>query len=240
MRDELQDTPFYLSGSLPCPYLPGRIERKLFTRMTGDSALDAARNAALTKRGFRRSHDVIYRPACPGCQACVPVRVVVDRFCPDRTQRRIARRSADLIGVLEPPFPTAEYYDLFHAYQCTRHDDSDMAQMDEAAFHAMLREGNATLQVLSLRDPQHNTLQGVMLADRVPDGFSAIYSFYHAVPANRSLGTVLVLRLIAMAAELGLPYVYLGYWIAASRKMAYKNRFLPQEHLGAGGWEIVT
>ncbi|MBP7252490.1 MAG: arginyltransferase [Alphaproteobacteria bacterium] len=230
-----QATTFYLSGLLPCPYLAGQMERKLFAKLSGDAVVDGKLNGMLTQAGFRRSHDVVYRPACPACQACVPVRVPVAHFAPSRSQRRADRRNQDLAATLETPEPTAIYYALFQRYQAARHAESDMVTMSEAAFRAMISEGGATLQLLTLRDAA-GALQGVLLADRLPDGFSAVYSFYNPDDLTRGLGTFLVLQLLAAAQSLGLPYVYLGYWIAASPKMAYKALFQPQEHLTPEGW----
>ncbi len=235
----IQETTFYLSGALPCPYLAGQMERKLFARMGEDKIAAVALNSLLTQTGFRRSHDVIYRPACPACSACVPVRIPVGGFVPDRTQRRLVRRCRDWTTQWEPPDADNTHYALFHRYQCARHAESDMVQMDAAAYRSMLLDGSASLQLLTLRDPV-GALRGVLLADRLADGFSAIYSFYDPDAVGLSLGTLLVLRLIAEAAAAGLPHVYLGYWIAASRKMAYKANFRPQEHLTAAGWCAVA
>lgn len=229
---------FYLSGPMPCPYLHGQIERKLFTRLTGDTGTDAEVNSGLTRGGFRRSHDIVYRPACAQCQACVPVRVVTDVFAPDRTQRKIAARNRDLTLEIGPPQPAVELYDLFRRYQKVRHADSDMARMSFSDFAAMLGEGAGQMRLFQLRDPQ-NVLRGVMLADRVADGFSAVYSFFDPVEPRRSLGTVLVLRLIEQAQAEALPYVYLGYWIRESRKMAYKASFRPVQALGPQGWSLL-
>lgn len=231
----VQETAFYLSGALPCPYLPGQTERKLFARLSGDAAANGMLNSILTQAGFRRSHDVLYRPACPSCQACVPVRVPAAAFAPGRTQQRIARRNADLAQALEPALATEEQFALFHAYQQARHAASDMARMPFEAYAAMVQDGGVGQQLLSLRDGA-GALRGIMLVDRLADGFSAIYSFFDPAAPTRSLGTALVLRLIAQAAAEKLPYVYLGYWIAASRKMAYKAQFQPQERLTMEGW----
>lgn len=231
----VQATTFYLSGLLPCPYLAGQMERKLFAKLGDDAADAGALNGMLTQAGFRRSHDVVYRPACPACRACVPVRVPVGQFTPSRSQRRCLRRNQDFNDHFAPPQPSAEHFALFQRYQAARHAESDMVAMPEAAFQAMVTEGSATLQLLTLRDDAE-ALQGVLLADRLPDGFSAVYSFYNPDDLTRGLGTLLVLRLIAAARAQGLPYVYLGYWIAASPKMAYKALFQPQEKLTEQGW----
>ena len=120
---------FYLSGPLPCPYLPEQVERKLFTRLTGDEAMDVEINATLTRAGFRRSHDIVYRPACSECNACVPVRIPVQSFKPSRSLRRIAAANRDLTLEITTPEANQETYELFMAYQSARHPDSDMARM---------------------------------------------------------------------------------------------------------------
>jgi len=233
----IAQTTFYLSGALPCPYLSGQVERKLFTHLDGDKAANAALNGLLTQAGFRRSHDVVYRPACPACQACIPVRVPVARFVPTRTQRRCERRNLSLRMTVEASVPTAEQFAVFQTYQQSRHAESDMAQMTEAAYRDMVSEGSSALQFLMLRDADH-VLQGVLLTDRLPDGFSAIYSFFNPENPALGLGTFLVLQLIAAARAENLPYVYLGYWIEQSGKMAYKANFQPQERLTAQGWNL--
>ena len=228
---------FYLSGPLPCPYLPGQVERKLFTRLTGATEHDADVNSALTRTGFRRSHDVVYRPACPSCQACVPVRVPSAQCAPGRTRRRIMRRNGDLRADLTAAAPDREQFALFLSYQQTRHGDSDMARMTYPDYCMMVQEGGAAAQLLTLRHTGDDTLCAVMLADRLQDGFSALYSFFAPANPQRSLGTQMVLNLIAAAAAENLPYVYLGYWIKTARKMAYKGQFMPQQRLGPHGWE---
>lgn len=234
----LEHTPFYYSAEQPCPYLPAHTERKLFTRLPDDPAQAVVLNGALTSAGFRRSHDVVYRPACAACQACVPVRVIVRDFAPSRSQARAWRRNQALRFASEATL-TDEFYDLFRRYQAARHDDSDMVQMTATEFTSMVTDGSAALELLALRDAA-GRLQGVLLADALPDGFSAIYSFYEPEPAQRGLGTFLVLQLIALARQRALPYVYLGYWIAASRKMRYKALFQPQERLTATGWQASS
>ncbi len=226
---------FYRSSPAPCPYLPGRIERKLFARLGG--AESAGVNSALSRAGFRRSHDIIYKPACPGCSACVAVRVPVASFAPTDSLRKIRRRSAFLTASLVPPQPDRTQYDLFLAYEKSRHADSDMARMSYDDYRAMMTEGDADTFALTL-GVENGRLAGVMLADRLRDGWSAVYSFYDPAPeATRlSLGTLLILHLIEEARRADMPYVYLGYWVRNSRKMDYKSRFRPLEMLGPSGW----
>ncbi|CAO3400707.1 MULTISPECIES: arginyltransferase [Azospirillum] len=224
---------FFRSGPMPCPYLPGRVERKLFTRLIGPYATEV--NSTLSRAGFRRSHDIVYRPVCPNCQACVPVRVPVADFVPTRSQRRVLKLNEGVTLSERPAYATSEQYRLFSLYQNSRHGDSDMARMAMGDFAAMVDEGRADTNLLEARD-ERGQLVGCMLTDRLSDGYSAVYSFYDAAQDRRSLGTFLILGLIERARLAGMPYVYLGYWIAHSRKMAYKAKFHPLECLGEDGW----
>jgi leucyl-tRNA---protein transferase len=230
---------FFRSSPAPCPYLPGRIERKLFARLSAGEA--ASTNSKLSQAGFRRSHDIIYKPACPGCMACVPVRVSAAQFTPSENLKRIAQRTAELSITVLPCTPTREQYELFLTYEDSRHTDSDMARMSYDDYAAMLLEGQADTVLLELRTPE-SELVGVMIADRLSDGYSAVYSFFSCAPVWKrvSLGSALILRLIAQAQADKLGYVYLGYWVQHSRKMAYKARFKPLEALGPNGWQAFT
>ena len=224
---------FFRSGPLPCPYLPDRVERKLFTRVAGPDA--AALNSQLTRSGFRRSHDIVYRPVCDGCSACVPVRIPVAAFAPSRTMRRLLRANADLAVEHRSPEPTLEQFDLFQRYQSHRHSDSDMARMSASDYAAMVEEGAFAAQVFEARD-RHNRLVAVMLADRLSDGLSAVYCFYDADGSRRSLGTVMILKLVEAVRARDLQNVYLGYWIKGSSRMDYKSRFRPIERMVDGRW----
>jgi leucyl-tRNA---protein transferase len=231
---------FYLSGPLPCPYLPDQVERKLFTRLTGDVFTDSEINSTLTRAGFRRSHDIVYRPACPSCTACLPVRIPVKTFQPSSSLRRIAHRNRDLLIERTEANASVEHFRLFSSYQAARHADSDMAHMTREDFAAMLKDGEARTHLYSLRAPSKDgpsgELVGAIVADLVLDGFSAVYSYYNPDLPHRSLGIQLILLLIGEAAKLDLPYVYLGYWISSARKMAYKARFRPLQALDSQGW----
>jgi arginine-tRNA-protein transferase len=227
---------FYLSGPLPCPYLPGQIERKLFTRLAGPEDTDCEINASLTRAGFRRSHDILYRPACSECNACVPVRVPVNAFAPSRSLKRIAALNRDLVLEITPAKITDELYDLFMSYQASRHADSEMARMSRSDFSLMLEERQVDTHVYILRD-MSGRLVGAMIADHVSDGVSAVYSFFAPQESKRSLGIQMILSLIEEMHKINMPYVYLGYWISASRKMSYKSRFQPIQALGPHGWD---
>ena len=224
---------FYTTAPLPCPYLPGRTERKIVTELSGTEA--EALHERLSRAGFRRSHNIAYAPVCPGCQACVPIRVVSEDFTPDRTQRRILRANADLTVSEMPARATAEQFTLFQRYQKNRHADGDMAAMGYYDYRAMIEDTPISTGLLEFRDARDRLL-GACLTDWLADGLSAVYSFFDTDEDKRSLGTFAVLWLIGRARSLGLPYVYLGYWVPESRKMAYKARFRPSEILISGAW----
>jgi arginine-tRNA-protein transferase len=224
---------FYTTAPLPCPYLPGRTERKIVTELSGTEA--EALHERLSRAGFRRSHNIAYAPVCPGCQACVPIRVVSEDFTPDRTQRRILRANADLTVSEMPARATAEQFTLFQRYQKNRHADGDMAAMGYYDYRAMIEDTPISTGLLEFRDARDRLL-GACLTDWLADGLSAVYSFFDTDEDKRSLGTFAVLWLIGRARSLGLPYVYLGYWVPESRKMAYKARFKPSEILISGAW----
>ena len=224
---------FLLTREASCPYLPGRRERKLVTELNGSDAAESY--DLLSRAGFRRSHAVAYRPACQGCLVCVPVRVVVGAFRPGRSLRRVSRRNASLGSAIRPAQATAEQYALFTRYLSWRHSDGEMAGMGFADYRSMIDDTPIDSGMLELR-AANGGLVGCCLIDRSSDGLSAVYSFFDPARAADSLGSFIVLRLIDEARRRDLPYVYLGYWIAPSRKMAYKTRFRPLEAFGPDGW----
>ena len=228
---------FYTTAPLPCPYLAGRTERKVVTEIVGPDA--EALHDRLSRAGFRRSHNIAYAPVCPSCQACVPIRIPVDTFQPDRTLRKIAKANAGLEGYRVPARATAEQFQLFQRYQQVRHGDGDMASMSFYDYRAMVEDTPIETFIIEFRDEQDRLLSAC-LADKLGDGLSAVYSFFAPGLEKRSLGTYAVLWLIERARALGLPYVYLGYWVPESRKMAYKARFRPSEVLVNGTWRVLT
>ena len=247
MTREVRDAPqFYLTAPSPCPYLPGMVERKVFTHLVGKRA--AALNDMLTQTGFRRSQTIAYRPACENCRGCVSVRVLVDEFAPNDAQRRIQRQNDDLVGVMTGPKPSPEQYSLFRDYLDARHPDGGMADMSVLDFSMMVEDSHIDTIVTEYRRRGPDTaingrgegpLVAACLTDRLADGLSLVYSFYDPALAKRSLGAYVILDHIAKARRLGLPHVYLGYWVDGSRKMAYKGAYLPQERLGLNGWVRV-
>jgi len=238
-----RDTPqFYLTGPSPCPYLPGRYERKVFTHLVGDKASEL--NDLLTHGGFRRSQSIAYRPACDQCRACVSVRVIVDEFRPSRSFRRIAARNDDLVGEFRSAVATSEQYSVFRGYLDARHHDGGMADMSVLDYSMMVEDSHVETRIIeyrrrqpgSLFSDQRGELIAIALTDILNDGLSMVYSFFEPEEQHRSLGTYMILDHIDRARSLGLPYVYLGYWIEGSKKMQYKGRFLPQQRLTAKGW----
>ncbi|HLF58798.1 MAG TPA: arginyltransferase [Alphaproteobacteria bacterium] len=228
---------FYRTRPHPCPYLDGQQESRIFTGLTPEGA--DIQYQALTRAGFRRSHRMAYRPACPSCNACVPVRVLAQDFAPSRSQRRVLKRNADLSERELPPRDSDEQYRLFSRYLASRHGEGPMAQMTPEDYRAMVEETPVGTDILEYRDAA-GKLVGACLADRLSDGYSAVYSFSDPDEAKRGLGNFMILRLIERARARGLAFVYLGYWIAESPKMSYKDRFHPIEALGAEGWRLLT
>jgi leucyl-tRNA---protein transferase len=224
---------FYSTDLAPCPYLPGREERRLVALVEGDAG--NGRLDLLTEAGFRRSQGYLYKPVCPGCRACVPVRIVVDGFRPGRTFRRVLARNADLAWRETAPVGTDEQFALFHRYLRARHRDGGMVRMDRQAYSEMVEVAPASTRLVEFRDGG-GRLVGVSLTDHLRSGLSGVYKFYDPDDAQRSLGTHIILWHVVRARELGLPFVYLGYWIADSRKMAYKTRFAPLERLDGPAW----
>jgi arginine-tRNA-protein transferase len=242
-----RDTPqFYLTAPSPCPYLPGREERKVFTHLVGEKAGEL--NDLLTHGGFRRSQSIAYRPACEGCRACLSIRVLADEFRPSRNLRRVLACNRDIIGEMRVSMPTSEQYSVFRAYLDSRHRDGGMADMTVLDYAMMVEDSHVDTRVVEyrLRDPDSGftgrssgPLYAVALTDVLSDGLSMVYSFYDPDYRDRSLGTLMVLDHITRARHMGLPYVYLGYWVEGSRKMDYKGRFMPQQRLMPDGWTRV-
>jgi len=240
-----RDTPqFYLTAPSPCPYLPGKEERKVFTHLVGERAPEL--NDLLTHGGFRRSQSIAYRPACESCRACVSVRVAVDDFRPSRNMRRILDANSDLVAEMRAATPSSEQYSVFRAYLDARHHDGGMADMTVLDYAMMVEDSHVETRMVEYRCRARDRVNGrggellsVALTDVLGDGLSMVYSFFEPGQRARSLGTFMILDHIARARQLGLAYVYLGYWVEGSRKMDYKGRFLPQERLTPEGWERV-
>jgi leucyl-tRNA---protein transferase len=242
-----RDAPqFYLTSPSTCPYLPGREERKVFTHIIGKRARDL--NEILTQGGFRRSQTIAYRPACESCRACVSVRVLVDEFEPSGNMRRVLKDNSDLVATMAPNKPTSEQYSLFRRYLDARHTDGGMVDMTVLDYSLMIEDSHVDTRIIEYRKRGIDSFitgrgvgdpAAVSLIDVMSDGISMVYSFYDPDMAERSLGTFMILDHVARARAMGLPYLYLGYWVEGSKKMAYKARFKPQERLMPEGWARV-
>lgn len=229
---------FFVTVASPCPYLPGREERKLFTELRGADAVEL--NDILTHYGFRRSQNVAYRPACDSCSACQSVRIRVNDFEVKRWAKKALKANEDLAIDIIEPWVTDEQFDLLKTYLDTRHADGGMAGMDPYDYTLMVEDTPVDTMLTEYRisgeDGTAEDLIAVCLTDQLSDGLSMVYSFYNPDAQARSLGTFMILEHIARAKRMGLKYVYLGYWVADCRKMAYKARFQPLEVLGPDGW----
>lgn len=255
MTEQRKDFPeFYLTRPQPCPYLPDRLERKLFTHLNREKS--QAHFDFLHNDGFRRSQTIAYRPHCENCAACISVRIRVDEFKCSKSQNRVRRNNQDLITTRSDLTSDAEQYALFKSYVETRHSDGGMADMSLFDYQAMIEDSvvdsflseyrvsrpRPPLGDLSLEraktDAHHarTDLIGVTLCDQLSDGISLVYSFFDPLEETRSMGTFMILETIDYAKALGLPFVYLGYWVKGSPKMDYKVRFLPQDQLIDGAW----
>ncbi|MFB2530950.1 arginyltransferase [Paracoccus sp. p4-l81] len=249
MRHSLPLAPqFYVTAPQPCPYLADRLERKLFTALSGDGS--ERLNNALSRQGFRRSQNVLYRPACADCSACLSARIRVDDFAPSRNQRKVMRRNADLVRVATSPWATEEQFSLFRRYLDRRHADGGMADMDIFEFAAMVEETPVRSRVVEYRrphaglrldhsipGPDNSDLIAVCLTDVLDDGLSLVYSFYEPGQDHLSLGSHMILDHVEIARAADLPYVYLGYWVPGSRKMDYKARFAALDIFKGGVWQ---
>lgn len=230
----LQFPKFYVTAPSPCPYLEGKVERKVFTELKpGDGP---ALNEALGRVGFRRSQSVVYRPACEGCSACVSVRIRAQDFIPSRSQKRVIRRNTDLSVKIRPPEITDEQFELLETYLLERHRDGSMADMQIEEYRDMVESTTVPTVVIEYRRMIDDELVGIALSDELSDGMSMVYSFFNPQLSERSLGTLMILDHIERVRAANKSYVYLGYWVEGSRKMDYKRRFQPLERLGPEGW----
>ncbi|MBZ9904889.1 arginyltransferase [Mesorhizobium sp. BR115XR7A] len=242
-----QSPQFFLTAPSPCPYLDGQFERKVFTHLVGDKASEM--NDLLTQGGFRRSQNIAYRPACETCRACVSVRILAQEFTASRNMKRVLQHNSDLVGVMHNAEPSTEQYSLFRGYLDARHRRGGMSDMTVLDYAMMVEDTHVDTKVIEYRRRGPDTfitgkgqgeLIAVALTDKMADGLSMVYSYFNPDFESRSLGTFMILDHIARAKVMGLPHVYLGYWVNGSRKMNYKMRFMPQEHLGPKGWERYT
>jgi leucyl-tRNA---protein transferase len=230
---------FFVTAPGPCPYIEGKIERKVFTELSGPTA--AEHLESLGHVGFRRSQNVAYRPSCTDCNACVPVRVAAQAFSPSDSMRRVIKRNADLHVYACEAWTTDEQFSLLQRYLKMRHPEGGMAHMDIYDYADMVERTPVDTVIYEYREPSDDdtklgALRAVCLTDRLSDGYSMVYSFYDPDCARPGLGNYVIADHVLRARDANLPYVYLGYWISKSRKMAYKTRFKPMQVLTMQGW----
>lgn len=243
MRHSLPTAPqFYVTAPQPCPYLDGQVERKLFTALQGENAAEL--NDKLSQQGFRRSQNVLYRPSCQDCAACLSARIDVSKFKPTRSQRRTLNKNKGLSRRAISPWATDEQFELFRRYLDSRHATGGMADMDLFEFAAMVEETPIRTRLIEYTetDPEsgQDSLRAVGLTDVLADGLSMVYSFFEPSLQAQSLGTFMILDHIEIAKSMDLPYVYLGYWVPGSDKMAYKAKFSGLEVFSGGAWSPLT
>lgn len=233
---------FFLTAPSPCPYLPDRFERKVFAHLPLSDG--ATVNDSLTQVGFRRSQNIAYRPACEACSACVSARIPAADYILSRSERKVLSRNADLERNLVEAEATMEQFDLLRRYLTARHADGGMAEMTWPDYVAMVEDTAVRTHIIEYRmksgDRGPGDLIACALVDLMSDGLSLVYSFYDPTATRRSLGSFVILDHIDQANATKLPYVYLGYWVRGSEKMAYKVRFSPIELLRSDGWTLAA
>ena len=241
MRHTLPKSPqFYVTAPQDCPYLEKQVERKLFTALYGSNSRRL--NNSLSKQGFRRSQNVLYRPSCSNCNACMSARISSTAFKQSKSQKRIYTRNKDVIRTVNPPLATDPQYALFKRYINTRHPNGGMSDMDAEDFTAMIEETNVDSKIVEYYVSKDGIpeLISFSLVDILDDGISMVYSVFDPYMKERSLGTYMIIDHNDLALEIGLNFVYLGYWVKGSSKMDYKKRFSPLQVFTDDKWVCAT
>ncbi len=241
MRHTLPKNPqFYVTAPQDCPYLEKQVERKLFTALYGSNSRHL--NNSLSKQGFRRSQNVLYRPSCSNCNACMSARISSTAFKQSKSQKRIRTRNKDVMRTINPSLATDPQYDLFKRYINKRHPNGGMSDMDAEDFAAMIEETNVESRIVEYYININGTpeLISFSLVDILDDGISMVYSVFDPDMKERSLGTYMIVDHNDLALEMKLKFVYLGYWVKGSSKMDYKKRFSPLQVFTDDKWVCAT
>lgn len=230
----------YLTEPAECPYLDGKTERKACVRLLSANA--QRDHDSLNLYGFRRSENVVYRPACPNCNACKSSRINVNKFEPSRSHKRILRLNYDVRCVVKPSVVNAEQFELFKTYLNSRHNESTMTTMKMNEFSKMIKNNrirNSIFEYRLISENEKSKLIACSVTDLMHDGLSMVYTFFHPDYRSRSLGTYMILNQITQTKAMGLPHIYLGYWIKESPKMDYKRNFSAFEILDGLKWRAL-
>ena len=231
---------FYVTAPQDCPYLENNVERKLFTALYGSNSKRL--NNSLSKQGFRRSQNVLYRPSCSNCNACMSARIPSEELKLSKSQKRILSKNEDIVRVINPPLATDPQYELFKNYINKRHANGGMSDMDAEDFASMIEETNVESKLIEYYAKKNGELELISfsLVDILDDGISMVYSVFNPDFKDRSLGTYMILDHNTLTLDMDLQYVYLGYWVQGSSKMDYKKRFSSLEVFTNDKWVCVS
>jgi len=234
----LQKLQFYVTTSYPCGYIDKHLAQSLIA--SPHHMVDHNIYSELINQGFRRSGKYTYRPHCEHCNKCIPVRIVLDQFTPTRSQKRAYKQHGDLVATVIPLGFHQDHFELYSSYQALRHSPDNAFEQksdadEEDQYKQFLCQSNVNSQMVEFRD-QNNQLKIVSVIDQIDEGYSAVYTFFNALEQKSSFGTYAIMWLIEWTKQHNFPYVYLGYWIAESKKMTYKEKFNLQEKFIDGEW----